>query len=34
MQYFAKAPLKREQALLFHPTLEETIPQDHEVRNS
>ena len=32
MQYFAKAPLKREQALLFHPTLEETIPQDHEVR--
>jgi transposase len=32
MDYWAKAPLAREQTLLFYPTLDEAIGQEHPVR--
>lgn len=32
MAYWAKAPMKREQMVLFAPTLDAMIPQDHPVR--
>ncbi len=32
MEYWAKAPMKREQTVLFAPTLDETIGEDHPVR--
>lgn len=32
MDYWAPAPMKREQAMLFSPTLDSAIPEDHPVR--
>lgn len=32
MEYWAPAPMKREQAMLFSPTLDSAIPEDHPVR--
>jgi transposase len=32
MEYCAKAPLRRDQILLFHPTLDDSISEDHPVR--
>lgn len=32
MTYCSQAPLKRDQTLLFHPTLEEMVSEDHPVR--
>ncbi len=32
MGYWAKAPMKREQMVLFAPTLDSTIPEGHPVR--
>lgn len=32
LNYCSQAPLKRDQTLLFHPTLEEVISEDHPVR--
>ena len=32
MEYWAKAPMQRDQTLLFYPTLDESISEDHTVR--